>query len=576
MTDSHNARQANGGMNVVFLCDDEPFNIPNTVQQIITASPHHHYTIVSFAGHGSIGNFSANLNRYMSLFGILRFPIKLAGFIRLKLLAWLNVPTRIPHSLSQVSSRLNVEHFRLQKINSDKIREQLKALDPDVFISIACPEILKRKTLEIPRLGCWNVHSSLLPRNRGMMPSFWSLYKGDQPGVTFHRMVRDVDAGEILLSREIDASIKDTTLEQLLWKSKNVAASLIVRGLAMLEAGKVELKPNPAAEATVNFFPTVEDVRKFREMGGRITGKWFSRPLVGLSFDVEEWFQTSAAGRWYPAEKWDGMQSRVPIMLKKVLDLLDEYEARATFFVLGWIIEKYPDSIQQISDRGHEIASHGYGHTELTKQPEDDFRRDLDLFREIVNKKLHIPEPVGFRAPSFSVVRETLWAIDEIVEHGYRYDSSVYPMFRHRYGMPEAPFEPHLLSGRRHTIVEMPLASISILHFKVPVAGGAYMRFYPGPLHRFLLRAVSRRGRVPILYVHPWEIDSINMSHKMNWLQRFRQHHNSGQVSISRLSRILQNYKCVTLRSLAEDVPGYLSDAAVASIDSTEGSTIES
>ncbi len=549
------SRLVSPSMNVVFLCDDEPFNIPRTVARIIRKRPFNRYTLISLHGHGSLKKPILNIRRYMNLYGSWGFFIQLLKFAALKISGRFLFPTRYSHSLRQTAKREHAGYAALGKLNSKESRDYLSSLAPDVFISVACPQILRKKILKIPGLGAWNVHSALLPRNRGMLPTFWSLLKGDTPGVTLHEMVPELDAGEILLQKSIDCSINDTTLHQLLDRSKHLAAEVISEGLDLLEEGGYTLLPNPSAEATMNKFPSKKDIKRFKWMGGKITGIRSERPKVAISFDVEEWFQTHAARKWYPNDEWDQINSRIDSILDSILQILDDHKASATFFFLGWIVERHPELVHRILNRGHEIGYHGYNHVELTSLTKEKFRSNLDRFFNLIDT-LSIPAPVGFRAPSFSMKGDTSWVVDDIVARGFEYDSSVYPMFKLRYGIPEAPQMPFNLIGENSSIIELPLASKSIYGLKVPVAGGAYFRFYPGFIHRMLLRSVARTRRTPVLYFHPWEIDSINISSRMNLFQRVRQHHNSGQNTILKLRKILKYYRGITLRELSNEMKG--------------------
>ncbi|MCD4701629.1 MAG: DUF3473 domain-containing protein, partial [Candidatus Aegiribacteria sp.] len=543
-------------LNVILLCDDEPFNIPRTIAKIIRKRPFNRYTIISLSGHGSLRRPLLNVRRYISLYGCFGFFIQLFRFSLMKLSGRLMLPTRYSHSLRQTARREHANYLTLGRLNKKESRKCLRSLDPDVFISMACPQILKKKTLAIPRLGAWNVHSSLLPRNRGMLPTFWSLYHGDTPGVTFHEMVPELDAGGILIQKSLDSStISNCTLHQLLSRTKNLAAEVVAEGLELLESGTYTLLPNPPEQATTNSFPARNDIKRFRNMGGRITGVGKERPKIAISFDMEEWFQTYAASKWYPGEKWDKLDSRLDYALDTILQILDDHRAYATFFFLGWIVERHPELVRKILHRGHEIGYHGYNHVELTSLTREDFRRNLDRFLNLLDS-LSIPAPVGFRAPSFSVKNHTSWAIDEIVARGFKYDSSVYPMFKLRYGIPEAPQKPFILKGERSSIIELPLASLSVAGLKVPVAGGAYLRFYPGILHRVLLRFVSKSNTIPVLYFHPWEIDSMNVSSRMSLFQRVRQHHNTGMNTVKKLHHLLRLYRGISLRELAEEIEG--------------------
>ncbi len=537
-------------MNVVFLCDNEPFNIPGTVASIIRKNPFNRYTLISLPGHGSFKKATLNLKRYTALYGSSAFFRQLIRFVSFKAAGLMKLPTRFPHSLKQTASREHADYITLKKINTNDTRDLLSSLDPDIFLSLACPQILSKSTLAIPRLGAWNVHSSLLPLNRGMLPTFWSLFRGDQPGVTLHRMERKLDAGGILIQRPVDASRENTSVEQLQVESKRITVDIISEGLSIIQRGDYKLIENSSDKATFNYFPSKDDVNRFLDMGGDVTGIKTARPKVALSFDMEEWFQTYASRRWYPQNRWDSMDPRAPETLNDILDLLGAHKAKATFFFLGWLLERHPELAQKVLQEGHEIGYHGYHHLELSMQSRDGFCRNIDRFQKLVDS-LSIPEPIGFRAPSFSVTSGTKWVVDEIVARGYKYDSSVYPMFRHRYGIPSAPLSPFELMGEESSILELPLASIQLLGVKLPAAGGAYMRFYPGAFHRMIIRSISRTGRIPVLYFHPWEIDSLNISSKMNTFQRFRQHHNSGRKTTDRLKRILRIYRGITLGELA-------------------------
>jgi polysaccharide deacetylase family protein (PEP-CTERM system associated) len=541
---------ANRRLKVVFLCDDEPFNIPRTVFSVIRRRPFHDYVIIPMSGHGSIRHPMENLKRYLSLYGLRAFPVQLARFCLLKTAALLNLPSRFPHSLRRVARLTKSSCLKCGNINEEKGLDLLRSLDPDVILSIACPQILSKKVLGIPRLGAWNIHSALLPKNRGMLPTFWSLYHDDPPGVTLHRMTRRLDDGGILLQRRIPGSIEDLSLHRLLAASKNLAEEMIAEGLDLVERGDCLLAPNPIEESTSNGFPNRAQVKRFRDMGGRITGHRPSRPLVGLSFDIEEWFQSSAARKACPESSWNDMDLRSPNTVREILALLEHHHARATFFVLGWIMERFPETVHSIIDAGHEIASHGYGHIDLTRLNRSSFAWELKRFREICDS-LSLPPAEGFRAPSFSIMPETAWAVDELVSQGYRYDSSIYPMFRHRYGLPYSPLDPFILKGVASEILELPMASLRTPLGKLPVAGGAYLRFMPGLLHRLFLRLIIRSGRVPVLYLHPWELDTLNISSDMSSFQRFRQHHNSGRGTIAKIQAILRKYRGVPLRELS-------------------------
>jgi folate-dependent phosphoribosylglycinamide formyltransferase PurN len=258
-------------MRIAFLCDDEPFHIPGTVSNVIEARPEHDYTIISVPGHGSFSKLGTNFRRYLGLYGPLGFPLRAVQFLALKLGAAIGLPTTRPHSLRQAARRNGVRYLKLDSINSKSGRKILRDLEPDVFFSIACPQILKSRTLAIPRLGVYNIHTSMLPENRGMLPSFWTLFEDrGKTGVTLHKMNEQLDAGPILLQKRIPARISDTSLHQLIALGKRTAAELLIQAVDIMESGEVELHPNNPDEATTNTFPQREDVLEFRRRGGRI------------------------------------------------------------------------------------------------------------------------------------------------------------------------------------------------------------------------------------------------------------------------------------------------------------------
>jgi len=275
---------------------------------------------------------------------------------------------------------------------------------------------------------------------------------------------------------------------------------------------------------------------------------------VALSFDVEEWFQTGAMRRAHPPESWEGLPRTSPAAVRLLLDMLKEHSRKATFFVLGWLLDREPRIAEEILAEGHELASHGYWHLELTSISRSGFSRDLDEYAAACGR-LAIPVPRGFRAPSFTMVEETVpWAADELADHGYAWDSSVYPMLRHRYGMPRAPRVPFRLRGQSKSILELPIASSAARPLAIPAGGGAYMRLYPGCVHRALLGSICTEGLIPVVYSHPWEYAvALPSSRGVRPLQAFRQSFNAGRAMRARLGAILSRFDSITLGELAAE-----------------------
>jgi polysaccharide deacetylase family protein (PEP-CTERM system associated) len=227
-----------------------------------------------------------------------------------------------------------------------------------------------------------------------------------------------------------------------------------------------------------------------------------------LTVDVEEYFQVEGYSRFIRPMEWAMYPGRVEKQTNRLLELLDPFHATGTFFLLGWVAKRYPDLVRKIASAGHEIASHGLQHTMITKISPEEFREDLRcskaLLEDITGRKV-----LGYRAPTFSITRETAWAHDIIREEGYAYSSSVFPIWHDRYGWPQFGDEPMKMdTGEGDALWEIPLSVWRIGPFRVPFGGGGYLRFYPLFITKALFRRHEKRGKSVILYIHPWELDS--------------------------------------------------------------------
>jgi polysaccharide deacetylase family protein (PEP-CTERM system associated) len=225
-----------------------------------------------------------------------------------------------------------------------------------------------------------------------------------------------------------------------------------------------------------------------------------------LSVDVEDYYQVQAFADLAPRDTWDRHPSRVEANTRRLLDRFDEWGARGTFFTLGWIARRYPALVQEIVSRGHELASHGMDHRMLTEQDPASFRSDA-LDSRLLLEDVGGVAVVGFRAPSYSVNRTTLWAIDVLAEAGYAYDSSVYPIRRRRYGYPEGPVLPAAMRGERRSLVEFPLPTWGAGAIRLPVLAGAYLRLLPAWVSTMVARGFLESRTPFVVNVHPWEID---------------------------------------------------------------------
>jgi polysaccharide deacetylase family protein (PEP-CTERM system associated) len=276
------------------------------------------------------------------------------------------------------------------------------------------------------------------------------------------------------------------------------------------------------------------------------------KPMHCLSFDVEEHFQVS--GFWSEArrQQWGKYESRVENNTRKLVELLAQHNTKATFFVLGWVAERYPEIVRSISAQGHEVASHGYGHELITDQtPEmfrDDVRRAKGILEDICGKRVY-----GYRAPSFSITKDTKWAIPVLTEEGYLYDSSIFPVLHDRYGMPDATPTIHLLRGEAGCIWEVPPSTANIFGIRLPVAGGGYFRLFPYPILRQLLKRVERAGHPLVMYLHPWELDPDQPKMQGSRLSMFRHYINLHKTE-DRLRSLLEDFCFTSIREALEPV----------------------
>jgi polysaccharide deacetylase family protein (PEP-CTERM system associated) len=223
-----------------------------------------------------------------------------------------------------------------------------------------------------------------------------------------------------------------------------------------------------------------------------------------LTIDVEDYFQVSAFAEHIPRESWDTLPCRVEANVDRILDLLAERDARATFFTLGWIAERYPEMIGRIVAAGHELASHGYGHVRASEQGYGEFLADIRLAKAVL-EDIACTEVRGYRAPSFSIGPGNIWAFDCIAEAGYRYSSSVYPIRHDHYGMPDSPRFSHEI---RTGLFEVPVATVRGFRSNWPAGGGGYFRLLPYPISRWSIRRINRMDdQSAMFYFHPWELD---------------------------------------------------------------------
>jgi polysaccharide deacetylase family protein (PEP-CTERM system associated) len=270
-----------------------------------------------------------------------------------------------------------------------------------------------------------------------------------------------------------------------------------------------------------------------------------------LTIDVEDWFHTSALDPYLGPNQWDYLESRVEPNVHRFLEILATHQTRATFFILGWVAERYPHLVKEIAALGHEIGSHGYRHRLIYDLTPAQFKDYLGRSKKILEDLVSQPV-MGYRATSFSIVKKTLWALDAIQEADFRYDSSIFPVGHHDlYGLPGSPRFPF-----RHIngLLEMPPSTVKFFGKNIPFGGGGYFRLYPYRLTAQSIRRINREGYPAMVYLHPWELDPHcpRIGHA-DRLTRFRQYVNLTKTE-GRLHRLLSEFRWSPVQSYIDEI----------------------
>ena len=268
-----------------------------------------------------------------------------------------------------------------------------------------------------------------------------------------------------------------------------------------------------------------------------------------ISVDLEDWFCVHNLQGVIRREDWDSCELRVSESTRRLIRLFDKHQTKATFFVLGWVAERLPDLIKELEDRGHEIAIHGYNHLLLTEITPSEFDEDLARALEVIARCGIRSQPLGFRAPSFTMVKSTKeWALPLLEKYQFKYDSSVFPIgFHPDYGMVEAPLIPYKITPDLH---EFPMSCLEIMGRRFPFSGGGYFRLFPYAYTKFCMRKVNDQGRPAVFYLHPWELDPGQPRIKnLSFSKRFRHYRNLDQTE-KRLDQLLQDFKFTTVREV--------------------------
>ena len=269
-----------------------------------------------------------------------------------------------------------------------------------------------------------------------------------------------------------------------------------------------------------------------------------------LSIDLEEFFQIHALSDVIAPESWGTFSPLVEQNTNKILAVLQSRGVVATFFCLGWVARRHPDLIRHIHSLGHEIACHGYSHQVIYNQDRQSFREDVEKAKKILEDIIG-EQVIGYRAPTYSITKKTLWALEILEELGFRYDSSIFPIFHDNYGIPDAPRLPHKIPGR--SLAEFPISTLKIGGCNLPISGGGYFRLLPYPITKMALSSLEKRNEPFIFYIHPWEFNpDIPRMPGMSFLSRFRTYIGITRTA-ARFSHLVTDFAFTTVRQVLQD-----------------------
>lgn len=276
-----------------------------------------------------------------------------------------------------------------------------------------------------------------------------------------------------------------------------------------------------------------------------------TRIVNAMTVDVEDYFQATAFDRVVSRASWADQESRVEANTQRLLACFEAHGVRGTFFILGWVAERCPGLVRRIASAGHEIGSHGYHHQLVYLLTPEQFRQDIRRAKAVIEDATGC-RVRGYRAPSFSIVRSNLWALDVLIEEGHEYDASIYPIHHDRYGIPDAPRQAHVIERPAGAIVEIPAPTVRLGRTNLPIAGGGYFRLLPYAATRWGIRRVNERDGDPVVfYLHPWEIDPGQPRLLGSRLSALRHYVGLGHTH-ARLERLFRDFSFDTLSATLE------------------------
>lgn len=276
--------------------------------------------------------------------------------------------------------------------------------------------------------------------------------------------------------------------------------------------------------------------------------------INAMTVDVEDWFQVSVLRNKIRFEDWHRQECRIQRNIDRILTLFSEHKVKGTFFVLGWIAEHFPQVVKDIKAEGHEIGCHSYAHKVIFEHSREDFVEDLHRSTALIEDLTG--NPIEFyRAPSWSITRDSLWALEVLVERGFKYDSSLFPVRHDLYGIedvPRFPFYMEFVNGGK--ITEFPPSTLRIAGNNVPFAGGGYLRLFPYTFVKQGIRSLNRKGHPVVFYFHPWEIDPGQPRVDIKGLSKIR-HYTNLEETENRLRDLVKSFKFSTLSDVMRQAP---------------------
>ena len=271
--------------------------------------------------------------------------------------------------------------------------------------------------------------------------------------------------------------------------------------------------------------------------------------LNALTIDVEDYFQVGAFTKTIPISDWEKWEFRVEASTETILQILEDAGVKGTFFTLGWIAQKAPQLVKRIAANGHTVASHGFWHQWVYTQTEAAFREEVSTTRKLLQDLSGQPV-LSYRAPSFSITKKTPWAHRVLVEEGYLYDSSVFPIHHDVYGNPDAPPRIHRIETEAGPLVEFPPAIVKVLGQNIPTGGGGYFRLFPFAVTRWMLQSINTAGNPFVFYMHPWEVDPDQPRVSGAPLKSRLRHYLNLKRTVPRFKRLLQTFSFAPMEEI--------------------------